>query len=297
MQFVTFTSSMAPPSGGEAPRLGVITGETVRDLAAIDPTLPRDMLGLIEAGPEVLAVVRSMVAAADTAGMPLSQVRLLAPMLRTPKGIIGIGLNYRAHVDESARTMQTPQEMPTHPVIFIKPDTAIIGPDAAIVKPAATQMLDYEAELGVIIGRGGRNIAQADALAHVFGYTIINDVSARDMRHGGQWCFSKGQDSFCPMGPCIVTADEIADPHDLDVWCAVSGEVRQNSNTRHMIFNIPQLIAHISSGMTLQAGDVIATGTPEGVGISYTPPRFMQPGDWVEMRVQGIGTLRNPVVA
>jgi len=293
MQFVTFT---AGGSAGDAPRLGVLTGETVRDLAAIDPSLPRDMLGLIEAGPQVLEVVRSLVAAADTAGIPLSEVKLLAPMQRTPKGIIGIGLNYRAHVDESARTMQTPQEMPTHPVIFIKPDTAIIGALAPIVKPAVTKMLDYEAELGVIIGRGGRNIAEADALAHVFGYTIINDVSARDMRHGGQWCFSKGQDSFAPMGPCIVTADEIADPHDLDIWCAVSGEVRQNSNTRHMIFNVNQLIAHISSGMTLQAGDVIATGTPEGVGISFTPPRFMNPGDWVEMRVQGIGTLRNPVV-
>ncbi len=294
MQFVTFT---AGGSAGGAPRLGVLTGETVRDLAAIDATLPRDMLGLIEAGPEVLEVVRSLVAAADTAGIPLAEVKLLAPMLRTPKGIIGIGLNYRAHVDESARTMQTPQEMPTHPVVFIKPDTAIIGPDAPIVKPAVTKMLDYEAELGVIIGRGGRNIAEAEALDHVFGYTIINDVSARDMRHGGQWCFSKGQDSFAPMGPCIVTADEIADPHALDVWCAVSGEERQNSNTRYMIFNVKQLIAHISSGMTLQAGDVIATGTPEGVGISFTPPRFMNPGDWVEMRVQGIGTLRNPVVS
>lgn len=296
MQFVTFTSSAAPPSGGQAPRLGVIIGETVRDLAAIEATLPRDMLGLVQAGPAVLEVVRSLVAAADTAGIPLSEVRLLAPMQRTPKGIIGIGLNYRAHVDESARTMQTPQEMPTHPVIFIKPNTAIIGPDAPIVKPAVTNMLDYEAELGVVIGTGGRDIAEADALSHVFGYTIINDVSARDMRHGGQWCFSKGQDSFAPMGPCIVTADEIADPHDLDIWCAVSGEERQNSNTRHMIFDVRQLIAHISSGMTLEAGDVIATGTPEGVGISFTPPRFMNPGDWVEMRVQGIGTLRNPVV-
>lgn len=293
MRLVTFT---AGGSAGNAPRLGVLAGETVRDLSAIDATLPRDMLGLIEAGPAVLEVVRSLVAAADTSGIPLAEVNLLAPMRRTPKGIIGIGLNYRAHVDESARTMQTPQEMPTHPVIFIKPNTAIIGPDAPIVKPAATQMLDYEAELGVIIGRGGRNIAQADALSHVFGYTIINDVSARDMRHGGQWCFSKGQDSFAPMGPCIVTADEITDPQDLGVWCAVSGEERQNSNTRHMIFTVSQLIAHISSGMTLEAGDVIATGTPEGVGISFTPPRFLNPGDWVEMRVQGIGMLRNPVV-
>lgn len=288
MRLVTFST-------GGAPRLGALVGDAVQDLAALDPGLPADMFSLVQAGPAVLQRVAALLAGAPP-GIPLANVTLLAPMQRTAKGIIGIGLNYRAHVDESARTMQTQAELPTHPVIFIKPDTAIIGPEQPIVKPAATAMLDYEAELGVVIGRGGRNIREADALGHVFGYTIINDVSARDMRHGGQWCFSKGQDSFAPMGPCIVTADEIADPHNLDIWCAVSGEERQNSNTRHMIFNVNQLIAHISAGMTLQPGDVIATGTPEGVGISFTPPRFMQPGDRVEMRVQGIGILRNPVV-
>ena len=288
MRLVTFST-------GGAPRLGALVGDAVQDLAALNPSLPADMFSLVQAGPAVLQRVAALLAGAPP-GIPLANVTLLAPMQRTAKGIIGIGLNYRAHVDESARTMQTQAELPTHPVIFIKPDTAIIGPEQPIVKPAATAMLDYEAELGVVIGRGGRNIREADALGHVFGYTIINDVSARDMRHGGQWCFSKGQDSFAPMGPCIVTADEIADPHNLDIWCAVSGEERQNSNTRHMIFNVNQLIAHISSGMTLQPGDVIATGTPEGVGISFTPPRFMQPGDRVEMRVQGIGVLRNSVV-
>ncbi|CAA9352567.1 MAG: Fumarylacetoacetate hydrolase family protein [uncultured Microvirga sp.] len=225
-------------------------------------------------------------------------MKLLAPLPRPPKGVIGIGLNYAEHVEESSRTMETQKELPTHPVIFMKPSTSIIGPDDAIVhNPAITEMLDYEAELGVVLGRRCRNVGADEAMAYVFGYTCVKDVSARDCRHGGQWTFAKGQDTFAPMGPWIVTADEIADPHDLAIGLTLNGVQKQNSNTRHMIFKIPALIAHLSSAMTLEPGDVIATGTPEGVGISFKPPQFMKAGDVVEMRVEGVGTLRNTVKA
>jgi 2-keto-4-pentenoate hydratase/2-oxohepta-3-ene-1,7-dioic acid hydratase in catechol pathway len=160
-----------------------------------------------------------------------------------------------------------------------------------------TQQLDWETELAVIIGSTARHVAEGDALTHVFGYTVINDVSARDCRRSGQWIVSKGQDSFAPMGPCIVTADEIGDPHNLDIRTHVNGVEKQNSNTRFMLFNVPQLIADISSVMTLEPGDIIATGTPAGVGAGRTPQEFMWPGDVVECTVEGIGTLRNPIIA
>jgi 2-keto-4-pentenoate hydratase/2-oxohepta-3-ene-1,7-dioic acid hydratase in catechol pathway len=298
MRLVTYDSRGAP-------RLGAVIDDAVVDLlelaAAAGETLPADMLSFIEASPEALEKAKRLLASHGSSfasRTPLASAKLLAPLQRTPKGVIGIGLNYAEHVAESSRTMETQKELPTHPVIFIKPSTSIIGPGDAIVhNPAITQMLDWEAELGAVIGRRCRNAGEDEAMAYVFGYTCVNDVSARDCRHGGQWTFAKGQDTFAPMGPWIVTADEIADPHDLRIGLTLNGVQKQDSNTRYMIFKIPRLIAHLSSAMTLEPGDVIATGTPEGVGISFRPPQFMKAGDEVEISIEGVGRLRNPVAA
>lgn len=289
-----------------AQRLGAVVNNQVIDLAdlaaAAGLSLPSDIISFIEQSPAALDTANELVAKHAKSwppgvATPLDQAHLLAPVPRPTKGVFGVGLNYAKHVDESSRTMDTQQEIPTHPVIFVKPATAVIGPEAAIEhNPRLTQMLDWEAELGVVIGRKARNVSADEALSHVFGYTCLNDISARDMRHGGQWSFSKGQDTFCPMGPWLVTADEIADPHNLNIRLTVNGEEKQNSNTRHMIFNTNQLIAHLTSGITLEPGDVIATGTPEGVGISYTPPQFLKNGDVVEIHLEGVGSLRNRVV-
>lgn len=287
---------------GTGPRLGAIAGDDVVDLvelaAAAGETCPADMLTFIEESPAALERMKILLKGEPRCRVPLVSVKLLAPLPRPPKGVIGIGLNYSEHVAESSRTMQTQKELPSHPVIFIKPSTCIVGPGDAIVhNPELTQMLDWEAELGAVIGAVCRDVSESEAMSYVFGYTCVNDVSARDLRHGGQWCFAKGQDTYAPMGPWIVTADEISDPHDLLIGLTLNGVEKQNSNTKHMIFKIPRLIAHLSSGMTLEPGDVIATGTPEGVGISRTPPEFMKAGDIVEVMIEKVGTLRNRVVA
>jgi 2-keto-4-pentenoate hydratase/2-oxohepta-3-ene-1,7-dioic acid hydratase in catechol pathway len=283
-----------------APRLGAVTDAGVFDLAEIsDGALPASLLGLIEAGPEALR--RAIAAVRDASprrALPLGPLRLLAPLPRPPKGVIGIGLNYAEHVEESARTMDTAREVAPHPVVFIKPPTAVIGPGADIPhNEAVTRQLDWEGELGVVIGRATRRATEADAMGAVFGYTIVNDISARDCRHGGQWTFAKGQDGFAPTGPWVVTADEIPDPHALRLGLRVNGVEKQNGTTAQMIFRIPRLIAHLSSGMTLEPGDIIATGSPSGVGISRTPPEFLWPGDEVEAWVERIGSLHNRVVA
>jgi 2-keto-4-pentenoate hydratase/2-oxohepta-3-ene-1,7-dioic acid hydratase in catechol pathway len=226
---------------------------------------------------------------------PLATVTLHAPL--RPGKIIGIGLNYTEHVAESARTLDTDKELPQRPVLFSKPATAVVGPEEPIQHNGdLTQQLDWECELAVIIGRTAKRVRAEDALSHVFGYSIMNDISARDQRRSGQWFFSKGQDSYAPFGPAVLTADELADPHDLDLSLRVNGEEKQKSNTRYMLFRIPDLIADISSGMTLEPGDVISTGSPAGVGASFTPQQFLRPGDVVEATVERIGTLRNPVV-
>ena len=212
--------------------------------------------------------------------------------------VFGIGLNYVEHVAESARTLDTARDLPKQPVIFSKPPTAVIGPGEPIRHDAAlTQQLDWEVELACIIGRTARRVAEADALSHVFGYSVMIDVSARDNRRAGQWIYSKGMDSFAPFGPCIVTADEIPDPQVLDLWLTKNGEEKQRSNTRHMLFKVATLIADISAGITLEPGDIIATGTPEGVGAGRDPQEWMWPGDVIEATVAGIGTIRHPVVA
>ena len=217
--------------------------------------------------------------------------RLLSPIPRPPK-IIGIGLNYRDHAEEQKATL------PDVPAVFAKFHTSVIGHGQPIVLPKNSTKPDYEAEFAVVIGKSGRHIPEDRWREHVFGYTIVNDVSARDFQRAtSQWTIGKTFDTFCPIGPAIVTADEIEDPHTLDISLTLSGEVMQSSNTRNLIFGVPQLIAYLSSVFTLEPGDVIATGTPGGVGFVRKPPRWLRPGDECRIRVQGIGELVNPVVA
>jgi 2-keto-4-pentenoate hydratase/2-oxohepta-3-ene-1,7-dioic acid hydratase in catechol pathway len=227
---------------------------------------------------------------------PLAGVTLRAPL--RPGKVVGVGLNYVEHVEESSRTLDTAKELPTRPVLFSKPGTAVVGPGEPIQHNAAmTEQLDWECELAVVIGRAARNVPEAQALDYVFGYSIVNDISARDQRRSGQWFFSKGQDSYAPFGPMIVTTDEITDPHTLRLTLTVNGDQRQDGNSRNMLFKIPTLIADITSGVTLEPGDVIATGSPQGVGAAMDPPTFLQPGDVVACTIERIGTLSNPVVA
>ncbi|MCU4182772.1 fumarylacetoacetate hydrolase family protein [Acidiferrimicrobium sp. IK] len=232
-------------------------------------------------------------------------VELLAPIVRPARNVFCVGKNYRDHAREFAASgydrSSGGAEEPDAPVVFTKPPSSVIGDGAEIDRHrAVTDELDYEAELAVMIGRPGRDIRPEDAPAHIWGYTIVNDVTARDrQRDHKQWFLGKGLDTFCPMGPWAVTADEV-DPEgrgrpDLEVTCRVNGELRQKASTLDLIFDIPTLIAEISSGLTLEPGDVIATGTPAGVGIGFTPPRFLDSGDEVEISITGLGTLHNRV--
>jgi 2-keto-4-pentenoate hydratase/2-oxohepta-3-ene-1,7-dioic acid hydratase in catechol pathway len=216
---------------------------------------------------------------------------LAAPIPR-PHKIVCIGLNYRDHAAESKMAI------PEVPTVFSKYATSVIGPGAPIVLPKNSEKPDYEAEFAVVIGKGGRHIAESEWQEHVFGYTIVNDVSARDFQMAtSQWMMGKTFDTFCPMGPAIVTADEIEDPHNLRISLTINGEKLQDSNTSNLIFGVPKLLAYLSSVFTLEPGDVISTGTPSGVGFARKPPRWLRPGDEVAVTVEKIGTLVNPVVA
>jgi 2-keto-4-pentenoate hydratase/2-oxohepta-3-ene-1,7-dioic acid hydratase in catechol pathway len=220
-----------------------------------------------------------------------ADVRLLAPVPR-PGKIICIGLNYRDHAAESNVAP------PEYPTVFAKYGNTIAAPGEAIVLPPISAEVDYEGELAVVIGRRCQAVAEADALGVVAGYMPFNDVSARDYQmRTSQWTIGKTFDTFAPCGPALVTADEVPDPHALDIRVSIGGEVLQSSNTRHLIFNIPHLIAYLSAVMTLEPGDIIATGTPAGVGFARTPPRFLRPGDVVRIEIERLGALENPVVA
>ena len=302
MRLITYRASVEA-----AARLGAIEGDFVVDVEMLGAkaglSLPATMLQFIDLGPTALAALRD---ALDEfrgrwpvgAALPVVNVTIMAPIPRPRKNIFGIGLNYVEHVAESSRTLDTAKELPKQPVIFSKPPTSVIGPGEAIQhNKALTQQLDWEVELAVVIGRTARRVTEAVALDYVFGYSVMIDVSARDNRRAGQWIYSKGQDTYAPFGPCIVTADEIPDPHGLDLWLTVNGQEKQRSNTRHMLFKVPVLIADISAAMTLEPGDIIATGTPEGVGAGRTPQEWLWPGDVVEAEVTGIGRIRHPVVA
>ena len=302
MRLVTFRSEVTA-----AARLGAIVDGSIVDLArfgaAVGVDIPSTMLEFIDLGPEA---VRSTSALLNEyrgklpfgVAFPASNVKLLAPIPRPRKNIWGIGLNYVEHVAESSRSLDTSRELPKEPVIFSKPPTTVIGPGDAIEhNKEITQQMDWEVELAVIIGTRGKGVKEADALNYVFGYSVMIDISARDCRRAGQWIYSKGQDTYAPFGPVIVTADEIPDPHTLDLSLTVNGVTKQSSNTRHMLFKVPALIADISKGMALEPGDIIATGTPDGVGAGRTPQEWLWPGDTVVATVEGIGELRHPVVA
>jgi 2-keto-4-pentenoate hydratase/2-oxohepta-3-ene-1,7-dioic acid hydratase in catechol pathway len=229
-------------------------------------------------------------------GYSFDEVELLAPIQRPRKNIIGIGLNYTEHVAESARTLDTTGKLPQKPIIFSKPPTTVTGTNTPILlNPKLTQQLDWEVELAVVIGKTGKYVPKADALDYVFGYTVINDISARDCRREGQWIVSKGQDTFAPMGPYLVTKDEILNPHNLNLSLKVNGVEKQNSNTKYLLFNINDLIEDLSTVFTIEPGDIIATGTPSGVGAGRNPQEWMWDGDVVEASVEGIGTIVNTV--
>ena len=221
----------------------------------------------------------------------VADVRLHAPLANPPR-IFCIGLNYRDHAIESG------MEIPKFPVVFFKMVPSIVGHGEAIVLPKITEQPDYEAEFAFVIGKGGFQISVGDAMSHVYGYTIINDVSARDIQFStSQWSLSKSLPTFCPMGPTIVTTDEIADPHVLDVQLAIDGEILQHSNTKELIFKIPELIEYISSITPLLPGDIVSTGTPYGVGLGRTPKRWLRAGETVTISIEGLGELTNPVVS
>lgn len=300
MRLVTYR-----PRVDAAGRLGAIVGDFVVDLerlaAARGAVLPATMLEFIDLGPVAVRAASALIEAGEWpvgTAVPLANVKLLAPIPRPRKNIFGIGLNYIDHVAESAAALDTSADLPRQPVIFSKPPTTVCGPgDPILHDTSITQQLDWEVELAAIIGTTAKRVAREDALAHVFGYTVLIDMSARDCRRAGQWIYSKGQDTYAPMGPCIVTADEIPDPQTLELWLTVNGVEKQRNNTSHMLFKVDELIADISKGITLEPGDIIATGTPEGVGAGRTPQEWLWPGDTVECGVEKIGTLRNPVVA
>lgn len=255
----------------------------------------------IQALPASITDIRTLiidgVPASDGEWVDFSGVRLLAPVPQTPRNIICVGKNYREHAREFARSgfeAGATTDVDAFPAVFTKPASAIVGPgDNVELHSTVTQAVDYEGELAVIIGKPGRGIRKEDAYSHVWGYMIVNDVTARDrQKNHKQWFLGKSLDTFCPMGPLIATADEV-DPENLEVRTWVNGELRQSANTRDLIFDIPTLIGTISAAMTLLPGDVIATGTPAGVGIGFNPPKFLKPGDEVRISIDGLGTLTN----
>ena len=301
MKLVTYRETVEAEA-----RLGVIHDDLVVDVEmlaeAYGEELPDTMLGLIDWGRPGLTALRSLLDGmgetppAGTA-VALANVTLLAPIPRPRKNVFGIGLNYIDHVAESAKALDTNPDLPKEPVVFSKPPTAVIGPGDPIRHDASmTQQLDWEVELAVIIGTRATRVKREAALGHVFGYSVMIDVSARDNRRAGQWIFSKGMDSFAPFGPCIVTADDIPDPQTLDLWLTVNGVEKQRDNTAKMLFKVDELIADLSKGITLEPGDVIASGTPAGVGAGRDPQEWMWPGDTVVACVEGIGTLCHPVI-
>jgi 2-keto-4-pentenoate hydratase/2-oxohepta-3-ene-1,7-dioic acid hydratase in catechol pathway len=288
VQLVTYST------GGE-PRTGFVEGDMVRDATASLPP-GTGMLDLIEGWDELAPVVT-----AAQAAVSLDSVDLLAPIPVPRRNIFCVGKNYREHAVEFGRSgYDSParsEDLPGRPILFSKATTAVTGPGSPIDPHTdVTAELDYEGELAVIIGRGGRGIAREQAYDHVWAYTIINDVTARDLqRDHKQWLLGKSLDTHCPMGPYAVTADEVVDPAALRVETTVNGELRQSALVKDLIFDIPELIATISAGITLLPGDLIATGTPAGVGIGFDPPRFLTTGDVVEVTITGLGTLSNRV--
>ncbi|MDY6837839.1 MAG: fumarylacetoacetate hydrolase family protein [Thermodesulfobacteriota bacterium] len=281
--------------GAEGPSLGVLTPKRKDHFT---PVSGLHMLELIRSGAAGLERVKR--ALKEGSPLPLSSISLLAPIPHLVRNVFCLGWNYAEHSRETAQIRGLQAKTPERPIFFTKATTTVNGPyDDIPVDSMVSEQIDWEVELGVIIGSGGKNIPRQKALEHVFGYTVINDVSARDVQsaHGKQFFKGKSLDGYCPMGPWVVTPEEIAEPHGLDLYCRVNGVLKQEGNTGDMVFDIPSIIEWLSLGMTLLPGDVIATGTPAGVGFARTPPEYLTPGDVVECTVEGIGTLRNGVVA
>jgi 2-keto-4-pentenoate hydratase/2-oxohepta-3-ene-1,7-dioic acid hydratase in catechol pathway len=295
MRYATFSLP-----GDSTPRLGIVSGDGIVDAASLDPSGPASLLELIQRGPEAWRRMANL--ASDLSrwrSHPAAGVRWHAPIPRPTKNVFCLGRNYADHVKEAAKARGQAFTLPTHPVFFTKAPTSVVGPHDDIVwDRRVTQQVDWEAELGVVIGIGGRNIHRGDAMSHVFGYTVINDVSARDLQTAhGQFFKGKSLDTFCPMGPVVVTADQFGDPQRKHVRLRVNGVEKQNGSTADMIFRIDQTIEVLSLGLTLEAGDIISTGTPEGVGMGRTPQEWLAIGDVMETEVEGIGVLRNRVVS
>jgi 2-keto-4-pentenoate hydratase/2-oxohepta-3-ene-1,7-dioic acid hydratase in catechol pathway len=270
--------------------LGIVEAGHWLPAATVLADGPRTIADLLAAGPDGLIALRDAAAKARIGelGQPIADADLLAPVPR-PGKVVAIGRNYREHAEEEG------VEPPAAPLIFSKWSSSVVGPGAEIRwDPGLTTQVDYEAELAVVIGRRTRRVAVADALDHVLGYTCLNDVSARDLQFGdGQWARGKSLDTFCPMGPVLVTADELGDPQDLAIRCSVDGEVLQDARTSQMYFSVAEIISHCSMAFTLEPGDIVATGTPSGVGVFRKPPRFLGEGDRVSVEIEGIGILEN----
>ncbi|HLZ65177.1 MAG TPA: fumarylacetoacetate hydrolase family protein [Aliidongia sp.] len=282
----------------------VLPGDRILDLPAAARAaglaLPPDLHGLIAAGAGALSTVRSLIQRADEASVrAFGTVRLTAPIPRPTKNVFCVGRNYLDHVAEGYRARGTETKLPEAPQFFTKPPTAVIGPGEAFALDASvSRKMDYEVELALVIGTAGRDIPADRAWDHVFGFTVLNDITARDLqRRHEQWFKGKGLDRSCPMGPVIVTRDEIADPSQLELSLTVNGEPRQRAKVGQMIFPIPEIIASLSAGLTLEPGDIIATGTPSGVGYAMDPPHYLVPGDEVICEISDIGRLVTPITA
>jgi len=281
MKLVTFTHE-------DRTRIGVVDGESVVDLSLAAPDLPQEMVAFLEAGPRALQAAYA--AAGGSPRLALSDVTLEAPILRPPK-FLAVGLNYADHVAESGI------ETPKHPTIFNKQSTCVTGPAGAIHLPRASHVLDYEGELGFVIGRRCRHVSRDDAADVIAGYLVVNDATVRDWQlRIPTWTMGKSFDTHGPIGPWIVTPDELPDPHQLRLRTWVNDELRQDSNTKELIFDCFSLVEHLSTAFTLEPGDVIATGTPSGVGIAMKPPRLLVAGDVVKIEIEGLGQIENRVI-
>ncbi len=283
---------LATYRSGGVQRIGAVSGSSIIDLSE----LAGDMLALIDGGAELLEQARALVAQRGS-GVPLDSVELLAPIPRPRKNIVCLGMNYAAHAYESLRAKGLPEKLPTHPVFFTKAVTTVNHPNGVFLYDASlSTQIDWEVELAFVIGKRGKHISREAALEYVFGYTILNDITARDLQTRHQQFFlGKSLDGSAPLGPWIVTADELPDPHQLGLRLRVNGETMQDSTTADLIFDIPTIIATLSQGTTLEPGDIIATGTPSGVAMGMATPRWLRPGDQIEAEIDGIGVLRSVV--
>jgi 2-keto-4-pentenoate hydratase/2-oxohepta-3-ene-1,7-dioic acid hydratase in catechol pathway len=284
MRLVTFTHALDT-------RIGLLEGDEIVDLRAAIPELPTEMCALLAAGDEALARVRAATTARTR--LALADVHLEAPILRPPK-ILAIGVNYRDHAQEAS---DAGMKLPEHPTVFNKQSTSAHPPFDPFHMPRVSSALDYEGELAFVIGRRCRHVPRDRARDVIAGYTVANDVTVRDWQlRVPTWTMGKSFDTHCPMGPALVTADEVPDPHTLDLQTFVNGELRQSSNTKNLIFDCFTLVEHLSTAFTLEPGDVVSTGTPGGVGIAMKPPRLLRVGDVVRVAVAGIGEIENAVI-